>query len=81
MAFIEKYQVVERLAQDYGLFLKNTRGLNKIMEEMGFIIKYGNGWSTTKKGAPYCFGNIQIFNNTSWDDSIVKIIATYINSK
>lgn len=47
-----KIEIVNKL-QDMGFDVKNVNNLNKIMEKMGLLIHYGNGWGTTDKGAKY----------------------------
>ena len=37
--------------QDIGLDIKSVNALNKIMEKMGLLINYGNGWCTPDVGA------------------------------
>lgn len=38
-----KIEIVNKL-QDMGFDVKNVNNLNKIMEKMGLLIHYGNGW-------------------------------------
>ena len=45
-----KREIVKKL-QDVGLDVKSVNALNKIMEKMGLLIHYGNGWGTTDAGA------------------------------
>lgn len=47
-----KREVVKKL-QDMGLDVKSVNALNKIMEKMGLLIHYGNGWGTTDAGAKF----------------------------
>lgn len=39
-----KREIVKKL-QDMGLDVKSVNALNKIMEKMGLLIHYGNGWA------------------------------------
>ena len=41
-----KIEIVKKL-QNMGFDVKSVNALNKIMEKMGLLIHYGNGWCTT----------------------------------
>ena len=47
-----KREIVEKL-QNMGFAVKSVNALNKIMEKMGLLIHYANGWGTTDKGAKF----------------------------
>ena len=41
-----KIEIVKKL-QDMGFDVKSVNALNKLMEKMGLLVHYGNGWGTT----------------------------------
>lgn len=57
-----KIEIVNKL-QDMGFDVKNVNNLNKIMEKMGLLIHYGNGWGTTDKGAKYSMWHKGVLNS------------------
>ena len=44
---------IVNILQNMGFDVKSVNALNKIMEKMGLLIHYGNGWGTTDKGAKF----------------------------
>lgn len=60
-----KIEIVKKL-QNMGFDVKSVNALNKIMEKMGLLIHYGNGWGTTDAGAKFSmWANCQVKCNTS----------------
>lgn len=47
-----KREIVNK-SQDMELDVKSVNTLNKIMEKMGLLIHYVNGWGTTDAGAKF----------------------------
>lgn len=78
---MKKVQIIEKLETEYGIIIKNSQMLNKIMAEMGLHHKYGNGWSITQAGAKYCVDNIDVINSNDWRESVVKAIAMFCKDK
>lgn len=52
MGDLYKREIVEKL-QKMGYDIKSVQELNKIMEKMGLLVRYANGWKTTDKGAKF----------------------------
>ena len=52
MGDLYKREIVEKL-QKLGYNVKSVNALNKIMEQMGLLVHYANGWGTTDKGAKF----------------------------
>lgn len=45
------------------LDIKSVNALNKIMEKMGLLIYYGNGWCTTDVGAKFSMWHKGVLNS------------------
>lgn len=52
--------------------------LNKIMEKMGLLIHYGNGWGTTDAGAKFSMWHKGVLNSDSWHPELVDEIAKFL---
>lgn len=52
MGDLYKREIVEKL-QKMGYNVKSVNVLNKIMEKMGLLVHYGNGWGTTDQGVKF----------------------------
>lgn len=81
MASLRKFEIINALNSKYGITIKSVQRLNKILEEMGILHHYGNGWSTTQKGLPFSIYSSQVINADLWRETIVDAIAQYIKSK
>jgi hypothetical protein len=75
-----KREIVKKL-QDKGCDVKNVNALNKIMEKMGLLIHYGNGWATTDKGAKFSMWHKGVFNSDAWHPDLINEIIKYLNNK
>ena len=61
------------------LILENIEyALNKIMEKMGLLIHYGNGWGTTDAGAKFSMWHKGVLNSDSWHPELVDEIAKFL---
>lgn len=69
-----KREIVKKL-QDMGFDVKSVNALNKIMEKMGLLIHYGNGWGTTDAGAKFSMWHKGVLNSDSWHPELVDEIA------
>lgn len=58
--------------------LKIRYALNKIMEKMGLLIHYGNGWGTTDAGAKFSMWHKGVLNSDSWHPELVDEIAKFL---
>lgn len=72
-----KREIVKKL-QDVGLDVKSVNALNKIMEKMGLLIHYGNGWGTTDAGAKFSMWHKGVLNSDSWHPELVDEIAKFL---
>lgn len=61
-----------------GFDVKSVNALNKIMEKMGLIIRYGNGWGTTDVGTKFSVFHKGVFNCEAWHPELVEEIAKYL---
>lgn len=77
---IQKVGIVASL-QKRGFSIKNVRELNKLLQEMGILNHYANGWETTKKGLEYSIYSSQVLNADLWYEKIVDAIANYLKEK
>ena len=81
MASLRKFEIINALKVKYGITIKSVQQLNKILEEMGILHHYGNGWATTQNGLPFSIYSSQVFNADLWRENIVEAIAKYVKSK
>lgn len=75
-----KCEIVKKL-QDKGFDVKSVNALNKIMEKMGVLVHYGNGWGTTDKGAKFSMWHKEVLNSNAWHPELIDEIIKYLNSK
>ena len=75
-----KREIVAKL-QELGHNVKSVQGLNKIMEKMGFLVRYGSSWSTTDKGAKFSMWHKGVVNSDAWHPEIVGEIAKFLRKK
>lgn len=75
-----KREIVKKL-QDMGHNIKSVNALNKVMEQMGLLVHYANGWSTTDKGAKFSLWHKGVFNSNAWHPELVEEINKYLKSK
>ena len=57
---------IVNILQNMGFDVKSVNALNKIMERMGLLIHYGNGWGTTDKGAKFSMWHKGVLNSDAW---------------
>ena len=82
MASLRKFEIIARLFQDHGIQVKSTQQLNKILTEMGIIVKDAGFWRTTAKGLPFSiYSRTQVLNGDLWREHIVDAIAKFVKSK
>ena len=81
MPSLKKGDIVGILNNKYGISIKSVQKLNKILEEMGILVHYGNGWGTTKKGLIYSIYSSQGLNADLWRENIVEAIVEYLKNK
>lgn len=75
-----KREIVEALL-DKGFNVKSVNALNKIMEKMGLLIHYANGWVTTDKGAKFSMWHKHVINSDAWHPEIIDEIIKYLKDK
>lgn len=75
-----KIEIVKKL-QNMGFDVKSVNALNKIMEKMGLLIHYGNGWGTTDAGAKFSMWHKGALNSDAWHPELVDEIAKYLKKK
>lgn len=79
MGDFKKREIVKKL-QDLGYDVKSVHALNKIMEKMGFLTRYGNCWGTTSKGAKFSLFPKEVINSNVFHPEIVDEIAKYLKN-
>lgn len=75
-----KREIVKQL-QDRGLDVKSVNALNKIMEKMGLLIYYGNGWGTTDAGAKFSMWHKGVLDSDAWYPELVDEITKFLKKK
>lgn len=75
-----KIEIVKTL-QNKGFNVKSVNALNKIMEKMGLLIHYSNGWMTTDKGARFSMWHKDVLNSDAWHPEIIEEIAKFLKKK
>lgn len=82
MASLRKFEIITRLLRDHGIQVKSTQQLNKILTEMGILVKDAGFWRTTAKGLPFSiYSSTQVLNGDLWHENIVDAIAKFVKSK
>ena len=59
--------------------VKSVNALNKIMEKMGLLVHYANGWATTEKGEKFSMWHKGVFNSDSWHPELIDEIIKFLN--
>jgi len=77
MGDLYKREIVKKL-QDVGCNVKSVNALNKVMEKMGLLIHYGNGWGTTDKGAVFSMCHKGVLNSDAWHPELVDEIIKFL---
>ena len=80
MGDLYKREIVEKL-QKLGYNVKSVNALNKIMEQMGLLVHYANGWGTTDKGAKFSMWHKGVFNSDAWHPELVDEIIKFFENK
>ncbi|MBS4885861.1 MULTISPECIES: hypothetical protein [Blautia] len=80
MGDLYKREIVEKL-QKLGYNVKSVNALNKIMEQMGLLVHYANGWGTTDKGAKFSMWHKGVFNSDAWHPELVDEIIKFLENK
>ena len=75
-----KREIVKML-QGRGFDVKSVNALNKVMEKMGLIVRYGNGWGTTDLGAKFSMWHKGVINSDVWHPELVDEIAKFLKTK
>lgn len=61
--------------------IKSVNALNKIMEKMGLLIHYTNGWVTTDKGEKFSMWHKGVLNSDAWHLELVDEIIKYLKNR
>ena len=80
MGDLYKREIVEKL-QKLGYNVKSVNALNKIMEQMGLLVHYANGWGTTDKGAKFSKWHKGVLNSDAWHPELVDEIIKFLENK
>ena len=80
MGDLYKRDIVKEIQQK-GLDVKSVNALNKIMEKMGLLVRYANGWMTTDKGAKFSIFGKKALNEDAWHPEIVDAIVNFLTKK
>lgn len=77
---LNKVEIVQKL-QSLGFDVKSVNALNKIMEKMGLLIHYGNGWGTSNKGAKFSMWHKDVLNSNAWHPEVVDEIVKFLKGQ
>ena len=72
---------IVKIIQDMGYDVKSVNALNKIMENIGLLVHYGNGWRTTDKGAKFSMWHKGVLNSDAWQSELVDEVIKYLKNK
>ena len=72
---------IVKILQNRGRDVKSGIALNKIMEKMGLLVRYGNGWGTTDIGAKFSMWHKGVLNSDAWHSELVDEIIKYLKNK
>lgn len=72
---------IVKILQNMGHDVKSVNALNKIMEKMGLLVRYGNGWGTTDIGAKFSMWHKGVLNSDAWHSELVDEIIKYLKNK
>ena len=72
---------IVKILQSMGHDVKSVNALNKIMEKMGLLVRYGNGWGTTDIGAKFSMWHKGVLNSDAWHSELVDEIIKYLKNK
>lgn len=75
-----KIEIVKEI-QKRGFNVKSVNALNKIMEKMGLLVHYGNGWGTTDKGAKFSLLGKDVLNSNAWHPELIEEIVKFLKKK
>ena len=75
-----KREIVSIL-RNMGFDIKSVNALNKIMEKMGLLVRYGNGWGTTDLGTKFSMFHKGVINSEAWHPELVHEIAKFLKNK
>ena len=75
-----KIEIVKEI-QKRGFNVKSVNALNKIMEKMGLLVHYGNGWGTTDKGAKFSLLGKDVLNSNAWHQELIEEIVKFLKKK
>ena len=72
---------IVKILQNMGHDVKSVNALNKIMEKMGLLVRYGNGWGTTDIGAKFSMWHKGVLNSDAWHSELVDEVIKYLKNK
>ena len=75
-----KRDIVKEI-QKRGFDVKSVNALNKIMEKMGLLVHYANGWLTTDKGAKFSLCDKRVFNSDAWHQELLDAVINFLKKK
>ena len=72
-----KRDIVKEI-QKRGFDVKSVNALNKIMEKMGLLVHYANGWKTTDQGTKFSMCDKRVFDSDSWHPELLDAIVNFL---
>jgi len=73
---LRNFEVIQALKSRYGIEVRSSQQLNKILEGMGIIENIGGDWWQTDFGMQFSIYRSRTTPANEWDASIVEYIAS-----
>ncbi len=75
-----KREIVKEI-QKRGFDVKSVNALNKIMEKMGLLVHYVNGWATTEEGSKFSMWHKGVLNSDAWHPELIDAVINFLIKK
>jgi len=72
---LRNFEVIDELKSRFGIEIRSSQQLNKVLEEMGIIINIGGYWWPTNFGMQFSPYRSKTTPANEWLESIVDYIA------
>ncbi len=72
---LRNFEVISKLKSQYGIVIRSSQQLNKILEGMGIIKNIGGDWWQTDLGMKFSPYITKTLRANEWLESIVDYIA------
>lgn len=80
MGYLRPFEVIAELNSKFGVEIKSTQALNRLLNDMGIIVKEYGYWKLTDLGKKYAIFEHAI-RQDCWRPEIVRAVAEYLMHK